>query len=119
MTSTKLTIAVAALVATGGFAFAQEAAPAAGATELSQAECLAIWNKADAGGQGALDSAQAQAYVTDFSAADENSDGSLSQVEFQNGCAKGLVSDTMSGAGAGTEGAQDIPSESPAAPSQQ
>ena len=117
MTNLKLTAALAALLATGGFAFAQEPAPAAGGTELSQAECLAVWSKADATGQGTLDTSQAQAYVSDFAAADENGDGALSQIEFQNGCAKGLVSDSsMSGAGEGTEGSPDIPSESPAVP---
>lgn len=120
MTTGRLTIALAALLATGGLAFAQEPAPAGGGTQLSGAECLAIWSKADATGQGSLDQSQAQAYVTDFVAVDENGDGALSQIEFQNGCAKGLVSDSsMSGEGAGTEGMGDAPSESPAAPPQQ
>ena len=78
---------------------------------------MAIWNKADVAGQGSLDATQAQAYVSDFAAADENADGALSQIEFQNGCSKGLVSDSsMSGAGTGTEGTQEAPSESPAVP---
>jgi len=133
MTNLKLTVGLAALLAMGGYAFAQDApaatqeapaatqeAPAAGGTQLSQAECLAIWSKADAAGQGSIDTSQAQAYVADFAAADENGDGSLSQVEFQNGCSKGLVSDSaMSGAGAGAEGTEDIPSESPAVPPQE
>jgi hypothetical protein len=126
MTNLKLTVGLAALLAMGGYAFAQDApvatqeAPAAAGAQLSQADCLAVWSKADAAGKGSLDATQAQAYVTDFTAADENGDGALSQIEFQNGCSKGLVADSaMSGAGAGAEGTEDIPSESPAVPPQE
>jgi hypothetical protein len=49
--------------------------------------------------------AQAKSYVTDFKSVDANSDGKLSQAEFQSGCDKGQVhgsATTGPGSGAGS-----------------
>jgi hypothetical protein len=100
---------LAALLGMAGVAFAQDN------TQLSEADCLAIWTKADAAGAGNIDSAQAQPYVVDFSAVDADANGTLTLTEFQAGCANGMVQDSAaSGAGAGTEGS-DAPLP-PAAP---
>jgi hypothetical protein len=93
----------------GGAAFAQTppgASPGAGATKMTQAECQSLWNRLDSAKSGSVTEAQAQAYVTDFKAVDANSDGKLSQAEFNAGCNKGQVHGTATtGPGSGTNGA--------------
>jgi hypothetical protein len=96
---------VAAGLFMGGAAFAQTApAPKSGAPmKMTQAECLAIWNRLDAAKSGNVSEAQAKPYVTSFSAVDANHDGKLSQAEFQSGCDKGQVHDTATtGPGSGS-----------------
>lgn len=86
----------------GGAAFAAES----GAVKLSAAQCSSLWDKANASGGATIDASQAQGYVTNFKAADPDSDGTLSKAEFQAACAKGLVQDSSSsGAASGTDGA--------------
>jgi hypothetical protein len=101
--------AVAVGLLLGGLAYAQTspapkpgpAAPAA--MKLSQAECQALWNRLDAAKSGSVTEAQAKPYVADFKAIDANSDGKLSQAEFQAGCDKGQVhSSATTGPGSGT-----------------
>ena len=94
-------IAAAAVLALAVPALAQTT-PGSGAVKMSQAECTAAWNKLDAAKSGNVSQAQAQGTVTDFKAADANSDGKLTQVEFTAACNKGLV--TAAGAGAGSRG---------------
>lgn len=87
----------------GSAAFAAE-----GAMKLSQAQCANLWDKANASGAPTIDASQAQGYVTNFKAADPDSDGTLTKTEFQAACAKGLVQDSASsGAASGTEGSDD------------
>ncbi len=95
---------IAALLATAGATFPVQMATAANA-KLSNAECSAIWGRADSAGGGSLTSAQAQPYVSNFSKVDANADGQLSSAEFMSGCKKGLVHDTAStGASEGASG---------------
>lgn len=96
----------ALLIATGGTAFAQ----AEGEMQLSQAECQNIWNRADAAGSGALSPSEADDYISNFSAADADSDGSLTNAEFMAACQQGLVTDSSAmGAGEGAQGRDTSP----------
>lgn len=98
----------ALLVTSSGFAVAQQA-PGAN-VKLSKAECQGIWGRADSAGSGSLSNAQAQGYVTNFTAVDANADGKLSSAEFLSGCQKGLAHDSASsGAGEGTSGSSATP----------
>jgi len=98
---------IASLVATAALAIAMPAlaqtttAPKSGTMKMSQAECTAAWTKLDASKSGSVSQSQAQAVVTDFSAADTNKDGKLTQAEFKAACDKGLVT---ASAGTGTGG---------------
>lgn len=103
--------AAALALVLGGAAFAQTtptpgAKPGAGAAKMTQAECLSLWNRLDAAKSGSVGEAQAQPYVADFKAVDANSDGKLSQAEFNAGCNKGQVHGAATtGPGSGTGGA--------------
>ena len=67
-----------------------------------------LWDKINASGAATIGASQAQGYVTNFKAADMDSDGTLTKTEFQAACAKGLVQDSASsGAAAGTEGSDE------------
>jgi len=99
-----------------GSALAQKAP---GNVKLSQAQCLSLWKKVNASGAPTIDASQAQGYVTNFTAADPDNDGTLTQTEFQTACAKGMVQDSSSaGAASGSEGtdAGMPPAESPMPP---
>lgn len=99
------TASVAALLVSGGLAFAQADADAGAELKLSQEQCGSIWSRADTAGSGSLSDAQASEYVSDFSAVDTNSDGELSAAEFMAGCEQGLIRDSAStGAGDGASG---------------
>jgi hypothetical protein len=88
----------------GGAAFAAES----GAVKLSAAQCSTLWDKINAAGATTSDASQAQGYVTNFKAADPDSDGTLTKAEFQAACAKDLVQDSASsGAAAGTAGSDE------------
>jgi hypothetical protein len=96
-------LAVASLLALAVPALAQTTTTPKSGTKMSQADCMAAWNKADAAKAGNLSESQAQGLVTDFKAADTNNDSKLSQTEFTAACDKGLV--TASGpAGTGGRG---------------
>jgi hypothetical protein len=88
---------VASLVATTALAIAMPALaqtttmPKSGTTKMSQADCTAAWTKLDASKSGSVSQSQAQGVVTDFTAADTNKDGKLTQTEFMAACDKGLV----------------------------
>jgi hypothetical protein len=77
--------------------------PKSGATKMSRADCTAAWTKLDASKSGSVSQSQAQGVVTDFKAADANSDGKLTQAEFTAACDKGLVT-ASAGTGSGERG---------------
>jgi hypothetical protein len=84
-------------------AFAQSTTPKTAAEKMSQADCTAAWTKLDASKAGSVTQTQAQGVVTDFKAADANSDGKLSKAEFTSACEKGLVTASAS-SGSGARG---------------
>lgn len=94
-------IAALAILALAGPALAQTT-PGSGAAKMTSAECSAAWAKLDAAKSGSVSQAQAQGTVTDFKAADANSDGKLTQAEFTAACNKGLV--TAAGSSTGSRG---------------
>lgn len=96
------------LVAVSAIALmAASTAYAAGGQKLSKAECDTLWMQANPGGAATIDETQAKGYVTDFTAANPDNDGTLDKAEFAKACKMGLVSGAASsGAGAGTSGSQ-------------
>ena len=57
---------------------------------LDQSQCAELWSTA--GPQGdALSEGQAAPYIVNFGLVDTNSDGQISEAEFQAGCEEGLV----------------------------
>lgn len=100
MTTKLIAISALALVAaTGAYAAGEQ---------LSQAECDALWLQANPGGAATIDETQAKGYVTDFTAANPDNDGTLDKAEFSKACDMGLVSGSAStGAGSGASGADD------------
>ena len=94
---------VASIAATAALALAMPAlaqtttTPKSGTMKMSQADCTAAWTKLDASKAGSVSQTQAQGVVTDFKAADTNSDGKLTQTEFMAACDKGLVTASASG----------------------
>ena len=92
-----------AIVAGAGIALAQGTMPPAAATaKMTQAQCDAVWMKADSTKIGSVSSAQAQTFVTDFKAADTNNDGKLTKAEFTAACTKGLVHEASASTGSST-----------------
>ena len=86
MRTTGLPLAIAlcgALIANA--ALARDTAEAA----LSVDDCRKIWNLAAV--RSDLGRDQAQGYVDDFAAVDDNGDGKISNMEFLAGCEKGLA----------------------------
>lgn len=73
-----------------------------------EAQCSTVLDSLGKGehtGGSTIDASQAQGYVTNFKAADPDSDGTLTKAEFQAACANGMVQDlASSGAAAGSEG---------------
>lgn len=95
--------ALALLAASGAYAAGEK---------LSQAECEALWLQANPSGAETISQAQAQGYVTDFTAANPDGDGTLDKAEFTKACDMGLVSGAASsGAGSGSSGAGEGPSK--------
>ena len=95
-------ILAAAIVALAVPALAQTTPGGGAAKKMTSAECSAAWTKLDAAKAGSVSQAQAQGTVTDFKAADTNSDGKLTQAEFTAACNKGLV--TAAGSDTGSRG---------------
>jgi hypothetical protein len=95
-----------AIAQTSGSGTTGTTGSAGGLQQMSQAECQALWSKANPGAAaGSLSQTQAQPYVTSFSQVDTNKDGQLSQTEFMTGCQAGHVRDTATtGAGSGATG---------------
>jgi hypothetical protein len=77
--------------------------PKSDTAKMSRADCTAAWTKLDTPKTGSVSESQAQGVVTDFKAADTNSDGKLTQAEFSAACDKGLVS-ASAGTGSGGRG---------------
>ena len=78
-------------------------APAA--QKMTQAECSSAWSRANPANASSLKQDQAKSYVTDFSGADSNKDGSLSRAEFLAACEQGKVTNSATtGAGSGASG---------------
>ena len=55
------------------------------------AACNTSWTKLEGNKTGSISEAQAKSAVRNFSSADTNRDGKLSQAEFTEACRKGLV----------------------------
>jgi len=99
---------VALLVAAAGTAYAQTStSPSSPALKMTQAECQSLWNRLDSAKSGTVTESQAAQHVSDFKSADTNSDGKLSQAEFQSACDKGQVrGSATTGPGSGTDGSK-------------
>jgi hypothetical protein len=81
---------------------------------MSQAECSSSWTRLDSAKTGKVSETQAKSDVTNFSAADTDKDGNLTQSEFMSACDKGLV--TASGqTGTGSRGmsGDDLKTQTP------
>src|ERR1041384_2266720 len=100
------------IILLAGVIAASTAFSANAATQLSQAECDSLWNKANPSGAAPINQSQAQPYVTDFKSADPDNDGTLDRNEFSSACQKGLVkSAASSGAASGENSSKMAPSE--------
>lgn len=108
-------IAAIAIMAFAVPAMAQTNMPKSPNAKLTQADCTAAWNKLDAAKSGNVTQAQAQGTVTDFTAADANSDGKLTQTEFRSACDKGLVT-ASAPTGTGSRGMTGPGTDSPSTP---
>ena len=90
-------LSAAAVLAGSALAFAQTSSGSSGTTsttgemKMTQAQCESLWNRADSSQTGSLTQAQAQAYVTDFKAANTSNSGRLTKSEFMTACGKGMV----------------------------
>ena len=82
----------------------ESSSEASSEAKVSQSECDALWKQANPSGAATLTESQAQAYVSDFKAANLDGDGTLDQTEFSTACHQGLV---KSGAAGGQPGTTD------------
>lgn len=78
--------------------------------QLSQAECHALWNRANPSGRPTITMAQAQRYVSDFKSVDTDNDGTISRAEFNAGCKNGNVKGASASMGTspGTSGSSRV-----------
>jgi hypothetical protein len=60
-------------------------------TNMSQADCDAVWLKANPANATTITESAAQQYVTDVAAANPDKDGTLDKMEFTKACESGLV----------------------------
>ncbi len=96
-------VATAFALAVSSGAYAGAGSEATG-EKLAQAECDALWMKANPSG-GKLSESAAAAYITDFKAANPDGDNTIEQNEFRNACNQGLIKSTAAtGTSAGTSG---------------
>jgi len=88
----------AAALAVAGTAFAQTTP--SGSTKMSQAECTSLWSSLDSSKAGSLSESQSKNAVSNFTSADTDKDGKLSQTEFMTACNQGgVTSRGMTGSG--------------------
>ncbi|MBN8911498.1 MAG: hypothetical protein J0H65_05440 [Rhizobiales bacterium] len=75
--------------------------------KLVQAECEAVWAKANPSKKDKISAGQAQPFISDVVAANTNGDGSIDQSEFMAACDKGLMKahGATTGSSTGAEGA--------------
>ena len=59
--------------------------------KLSQADCDAVWRKANPSSAATITETEAQQYVSDVAAANPDKDGTLDKMEFTKACEGGLV----------------------------
>ena len=59
--------------------------------KLSQADCDAVWRKANPSSAATITETEAQQYVSDVAAANPDMDGTLDKMEFTKACEGGLV----------------------------
>jgi hypothetical protein len=102
----------AAALAMAGTAFAQTSP--SGSTKMSQAECTALWSSLDTGKTGNISEAQSKNAVSNFTSADTDKDGKLSQTEFMTACNQGGVS-SRGMTGSDTPSTPSSPSTTPSA----
>ena len=76
-------------LAVAGTAFAQTSP--SGSTKMSQADCTSLWSSLDASKAGSLSEVQSKNAVSNFTSADTDKDGKLSQTEFMTACNQGGV----------------------------
>ena len=101
-----------AILLAGAFAASTAFGAYAAGTQLSQAECDNLWNQANPSGAASITQAQAQAYVTNFKAANPDGDSSLDRNEFSAACKSGLVKGTSNtGAATGEPSEKMAPAE--------
>jgi len=99
-----LAIAALASFALVGPGLAQTSTTPGGATKMSRADCTSEWSRLDASKAGSVAQSQSQNMISDFSSADTDKDGKLSQTEFMSACDKGLVRSSSTGTGTGSRG---------------
>ena len=89
-----ITLSALAFMLSAGYALAADPSnpttPGHPSAVLNDSQCQSLWSQAASSGDS-LSSSQANAYITDFKRADANSDGKISQAEFNNACKLGLV----------------------------
>lgn len=75
---------------------------------LDDAKCASVWSLTEREGD-TLSEGKAAPFIVNFKMVDANNDGKISEAEFKDGCAKGLVQE------ASAEGSQQ-PQGTPASP---
>ena len=89
-----ITLISAALLLPAGLMLSVSAQAHIGGHKLDEAQCSAVWAKASPGGKAeAISVDQAQRYVVNVGALDEDGDGSVTFEDFKLACADGLMSD--------------------------
>ena len=59
--------------------------------EMTQADCDAVWMKANPSNATTITEMEAQQYVSDVATANPDKDGTLDKMEFTEACERGLV----------------------------
>jgi hypothetical protein len=89
-----ITLISTALLLPTGLMLSVSAQAHIGGHKLDEAQCSAVWAKASPGGKAeAISVDQAQPYVVNVGALDEDGDGSVTLEDFKLACADGLMSD--------------------------
>jgi len=104
-----LVLAAAGLLAVSGGAIAQDASSSS-QTKLSQNECMNLWQQAGGSESARLSKSQVQPYLSDFNAANPDSDSTIEQDEWLAACNNGLVQrSSAAGASPGEAGSANTP----------